>query len=50
MYKIYFEDGTDFIGGEPTDSKWNEMPNKTITKIEYSLLGKQIILQNYEIL
>ncbi|MFH0805987.1 MAG: hypothetical protein V1901_03880 [Patescibacteria group bacterium] len=48
MYKIIFEDNTEFIGEDLQNSKWNEMPNKKIKKIEYSLLGKIVILENYE--
>ena len=47
MYKIIFEDGKKFIGGEPNSSKWLEIPNKPIKKLEYKLFGKTIILENY---
>lgn len=48
MYKIIFEDSTEFQGGIPINSKWNNMPDKPIQSIEYSLLNKKIILTNYE--
>lgn len=48
MYKIIFEDLSEFIGGDLENSKWNEIPNKPIKKIEYSLLEKTAILENYE--
>ena len=47
MYKVIFEDGTVFNGGEPENSRWNEIPNKPIAEIEY-WLGKHIHLKNYE--
>jgi hypothetical protein len=49
MYKIIFEDGTEFLGGEPDNSKWNEIPiAKNIAELHYDLCGKQIILKGYE--
>ena len=48
MYKIFFADGTEFIGGEPDNSKWNEIPDKPIAELHYNFLGKQIILKGYE--
>ena len=48
MYKVVFEDNTVFIGGEPNDSKWNEMPDKPIKKIEYYLSKIPIVLENFE--
>jgi hypothetical protein len=47
MYIIYFEDGDIFKGGNPNNSKWNEIPNKTIKKIQYILMGKTVYLENY---
>lgn len=37
MYTVNFFDGTTFEGGNPSDSKWDEIPKKAITSIEYSL-------------
>jgi hypothetical protein len=48
MYTIVFEDRTKFIGGEPNNSKWNDIPNKPIAKLQYSFGGKTIILEGYE--
>jgi hypothetical protein len=48
MYSVIFEDNSEFFGGIPANSKWDEMPNKPIQSIEYSLLHKKIILTNYE--
>ena len=48
MYKIIFDDKTEFIGGEPDNSKWNDMPNKPIVELQYTFGGKTIYLKNYE--
>lgn len=48
MHIITFEDLSIWQGGEPNNSKWNEMPNKAIKKIEYSLFNRTIIFENYE--
>lgn len=48
MYKIIFNDDTEFIGGEYNNSKWNEIPNKPIKKISYNLLNHTIIFEEYE--
>ncbi len=48
MYIIYFEDETIFKGGNIRETKWNLMPNKAIKKIECSIGGKTIVLENYE--
>lgn len=49
MYKIIFEDEKIFEGGKDLkNSQWNDMPNKVIKRLEYSLLGKVLILENYE--
>ena len=37
MYTITFEDGTVFEGGSPAESKWGEIPNKSIQSILYQL-------------
>jgi hypothetical protein len=36
-YVITFEDGSTFDGGNPQDSRWDEIPNKLIASLEYSL-------------
>lgn len=48
MYKIIFEDGSNFEGGTIHDSKWNDMPTNKIKRLEYYLFAKTIILENYE--
>ena len=48
MYKVYFEDNTVFDGGTLNNSKWNEIPDKPIRKIEYKLLSTTIKLEGYE--
>lgn len=35
MYKVTFEDGTTFDGGDPINSRWDELPNKPIQSLEY---------------
>ena len=47
MYSIIFEDKNIFKGGEPNDSKWSDIPNKPIKKIEYKYKGKTVILAGY---
>jgi len=48
MYKIFFADNTIFEGGDLHNTKWNEMTDKSIQKIEFYLFNKTIIMQNYE--
>ena len=36
-YTITFEDGTEFVGGSPADSKWDSIPKKPIKQLEYRL-------------
>lgn len=48
MHIITFEDLSIWQGGEPNNSRWNEMPNKAIKKIEYSLFNAKISFENYE--
>lgn len=47
-YSIHFLDGSIFLGGEPQDSHWNEMPDKPISELIYSIYNKTIILKGYE--
>jgi hypothetical protein len=37
MYSIAFDDGTTFEGGNPSESRWGEIPKKPIKSIDYSL-------------
>lgn len=48
MYKILFVDGESWEGGKPENSKWNEMPNKPISELQYYICNKTIILKGYE--
>lgn len=48
MYKVMFVDNTIFNGGNPENSLWNNMPNKPIKKIEYTLLGHTVTFEGYE--
>ena len=48
MYKITFEDNTVFYGGQPQNSKWNEIPDKKIIQIDYQLGNKRIIMKDYD--
>lgn len=47
-YKVTFLDKTTFLGGEPNDSKWNFVANKSIVKLEYKLGKHQIIFKNFD--
>lgn len=35
MYIVTFEDGTTFEGGEPVNSRWDDLPNKPIKSLLY---------------
>jgi len=48
MYKIIFVDNENWLGGEPQNSNWNKMPNKSIKKIEYNLWGYTVTFEGYE--
>ena len=48
MYKVFFADGTTWDGGHYTNSKWFDMPDKEITKIEYSLTEQTLVLEGFE--
>ena len=37
MYQVIFCDNTEYVGGEPNNSLWNEMPQKPIKSILYWL-------------
>jgi len=49
MYTVYFNDRVNkFYGGEPNNSKWLEIPNYPITKIEYKIKNRTIVAFGYE--
>lgn len=49
MYIVTFADGTTFEGGNPADSKWDEIPKKSIKSIEYQLTPfLKYIFSNFE--
>ena len=48
MYKINFEDGTEFQGGPVGESKWNDMPKKWIKSLTYTIKDKEILLEGFE--
>lgn len=49
MYKLRFSDETEFMGGEPENSLWNEIPQgKSITSLEYSFLGASMLFKGFE--
>ena len=48
MYKVYFIDNSVFYGGNIDKTKWNLIPKKPIKKIECTISGKTIVLENYE--
>jgi len=47
MYKIIFEDNSIFKG-KPEHSKWNNMPDKAIKRIEYTYKNSTVVLEGYE--
>lgn len=48
MYKVFFEDGEEWQGGHYSDSKWLEMPDKAIIRVEYGLTEKVQLLKGFE--
>jgi hypothetical protein len=49
MYKLRFSDETEFMGGEPENSLWNEIPQgKSIASMQYSFLDKGFLLNGFE--
>ena len=48
MYIITFIDNSTFTDRKHITGQWNFMPNKQIKRIEFSLFGKTILLENYE--
>jgi hypothetical protein len=48
MYSLEFVDGSIFVGGNPDNSKWGNIPNKLIKELQYDYLGKEITLTNFE--
>ena len=48
MYKIAYEDGSSSIGGLPEASKWNDIEDKPIKKLEYSIGNRAIIMEDYD--
>jgi hypothetical protein len=47
MFKVRFQDNSEFTGGEPDESHWNEMPVKPIASLQYSLLGVTILMKGF---
>jgi hypothetical protein len=50
IFRIIFQDSSIFLGGESIkDSKWLEIPDKPISRLEYFLCsGEGIILEGFE--
>ncbi|MBN1546533.1 MAG: hypothetical protein JW902_07740 [Syntrophaceae bacterium] len=48
MFKVRFADNSEFIGGEPQDSRWNGIPSKPIACLQYSLLGVNILMKGFQ--
>lgn len=48
MYKLTFIDGELFIGGNPENSLWNNIPNKSIKSLECWNDQFSFKLENYE--
>jgi len=47
MYKVFFEDGSVFEDNNPLNSKWNEIPDKLIEKIEYTIGLQTLVLSGF---
>jgi hypothetical protein len=47
MYYLNFGKGIEFAGGEPNNSRWNQIPNNPIVELEYNILGKSITLRDF---
>lgn len=47
MYIVKFDDKTEYIGGPYYNSKWNDMPEKPIKRIEYQLVKQKIVLEGW---
>jgi len=48
MYTVKFFDNSEFKGGTPDNSLWNEMPDKKITAIAYEHLNYSYTLSGFE--
>ena len=48
MYKVTFNDGSEVIGGEPENSKWDTLPQKPIKSILIELMGQKVLLSGFE--
>lgn len=48
IYKVHFEDGEIYHGGNLNKSLWNQIPKKPIKRLEYNLFSKPIILEGYD--
>jgi len=47
-FKLYFEDGTSFMGQSIPKSDWSKAPEKKIIKMEYTLGNQTRVLQGYK--
>ena len=50
LYKVIFQDSSTFFGGKTIrDSKWGQIPNKAIKRLEYFVSGGEgVILEGFE--
>ena len=50
MYKVVYEDKTEFLGGDLQNSKWNKMPSRPITAIYYKIPNSKqtLVMKGYE--
>lgn len=48
MYIVKFIDDTEYVGGPYYDSKWNDMPTKTIKRVNYKLVKQNIVLEGWK--
>lgn len=49
MYKVRFDDDSEFMGGDPKKSNWENLPpGKKIASIQYKLMGIAMIFKGFE--
>lgn len=48
MYTILFSNNVKFKGGQPDNSKWNDIPKYPIKRLIYNYKGYKVILKGYK--
>lgn len=48
MYKVYLANNKVFLGGSPNDSRWVQIPDIPIVKLEYTLAQKTMVMEGFE--